>query len=106
MKMTFLFKVEGIEFNNTIRSEYSNSSTSCSLESFEYNVGMESKPGELNEIYEGIAKMLPQIIEGVKSAMKTSTTSDQTSETNPTSAEEPVGDMDTDNLDPDRFKEV
>lgn len=113
MKMTFLFKVEGFEITNNTRSEYSNGSTSYTLGNFEYSVGMESKPGEMSEIYEGIAKMLPQIIEGVKSAMQfqTSTTPNQTSEANPTQAQtedqqEPVGEMDNDNLDPNRFKEV
>lgn len=106
MKMTFLFKVEGFEVNQSSKSEYQNSSTSCSLGSFEYSIGMESKPGELGEIYDGIGKMIPQIIEGVKSAMQI-----KTSEANPTQAQtedqqEPVGEMDADNLDPNRFKEV
>ena len=111
MKTSFVFKVQGFDYN--ANSEISNSS--CGLENFEYRIDFESRPGEMKEYFGELAKVVPSLMDGIKSAIQYTTqvkypessSAEQPAQAQTEEQQEPVGNMNGENnLDPDRFKEV
>ena len=74
MKMSFVFKIQGFEFSNSSNNEFGNNAQNCTLENFEYNIGFESKPGEMREYMQELAKVLPAMMDGVMAALKINST--------------------------------
>ena len=111
MKMSMILKIEGFEVSNTSKMEFGNNSSNCSLDNFEYNIGFETKPGEMQEYMQELSKVLPEMINGIMTAIQFSSdsTSQQPNDVAPQPQQDENQDQnkdDNNDLDPNRYKEV